>query len=349
MASVGATPLLLVDGAALDANLTAMQGRCDVAGVALRPHVKGHKCAWIAARQLRGGAAGLAAATLEEAAGLLRAGLGSDVLVTSVLPPSAVDDVCALRLLGDLAVVADAPAFVAALGTAARTAGVVVRVLVDLDVGQGRGGAASAADAVAVADAVAAAPDALVLGGLQAYEGHVQFRAGDARRAGHEAAMALVRPVLDALAGAGHDVGVVTTAGTGTAALALELGVATEVQPGSYALMDASYAAASDGAFGQAVHVLASVRSVLGPDEAIVDAGFKALSTDLGPALVAGLDATWEPAGDEHGRLRGALDGLRPGDTVRLVPSHTDTTVRLHRELWLAGADGLPATPLPFL
>src|SRR5690349_4032359 len=94
------TPALVVDRAALDANLAAMQQQCAAASVALRPHVKGHKCAWIAARQLRAGAAGLAAATIDEAAGLLCAGLGDDVLLTSVAPPHAADDVAALRRLG---------------------------------------------------------------------------------------------------------------------------------------------------------------------------------------------------------------------------------------------------------
>jgi 3-hydroxy-D-aspartate aldolase len=160
--------------------------------------------------------------------------------------------------------------------------------------------------------------------------------------------MGVLRATLDALAAAGHPPGVVTGAGTGTHALALAApGVVTEVQPGSYALMDATYAAATDGTFGQAVHVVTSVRSVRGPGEAIVDAGFKALSTDLGPARVAGLDATWAPAGDEHGRLTGALGDLRAGDRVRLIPSHTDTTVRLYRELWVAGDRGEPAAAVP--
>jgi D-serine deaminase-like pyridoxal phosphate-dependent protein len=160
--------------------------------------------------------------------------------------------------------------------------------------------------------------------------------------------MELLRATLEALASAGHSPAVVTTAGTGTHALALAAeGLATEVQPGSYALMDATYAAASDGTFGQAVHVLTRVRSVRGPDEAIVDAGFKAVSTDLGPARVADLDAAWAPAGDEHGRLSGALGDLRAGDVVRLVPSHTDTTVRLFRELWVAGDRGEPAVAVP--
>jgi D-serine deaminase-like pyridoxal phosphate-dependent protein len=84
------------------------------------------------------------------------------------------------------------------------------------------------------------------------------------------------------------------------------------------------------------------VRSLVGPDTAIVDAGLKAVSTDMGPATPTGLDATWSPAGDEHGVVQGDLAGLAPGDLVRLIPSHTDTTIRLYRELWLDGAVALP-------
>ena len=122
-----------------------------------------------------------------------------------------------------------------------------------------------------------------------------------------------------------------TTAGTGTAALAAPHPAVTEVQPGSYALMDAGYARVGGVAFAQAVWVEASVLAVLSPREVIVDAGWKALSVDGGPAQPAPpLEATYEPAGDEHGRLTGELAGLAVGDRVRLVPGHADTTVALH-------------------
>ena len=127
-----------------------------------------------------------------------------------------------------------------------------------------------------------------------------------------------------------------TTAGTETAALAAAHPVETEVQPGSYALMDATYARTSD--FAQAVHLHTTVRSRVG-DAAVCDAGFKAVSLDSGPPLVADRDATWSPAGDEHGLLRGDVEDLRPGDVVRLVPSHTDTTVALHRSLMVGEAE----------
>ncbi|MDQ5807915.1 MAG: hypothetical protein M3320_04500, partial [Actinomycetota bacterium] len=148
---------------------------------------------------------------------------------------------------------------------------------------------------------------------------------------------------------AGHDPPVVSSAGTGTARLAVERsgeagGPITEIQPGSYALMDAAYAAAGAD-FEQAAHVVTAVRSVVSENEVIVDAGLKAVSIDMHaahPAHPAGLDATWQPAGDEHGALEGDVAHLRPGDLVRLVPSHTDTTVRLHRRIWLDGTVPLP-------
>ncbi|HEY8582556.1 MAG TPA: alanine racemase, partial [Capillimicrobium sp.] len=289
------TPALVVERDALDANLAAMQRRCDDAGVALRPHVKGHKCAWVAARQLEHGAVGLAAATLDEAEGLLRAGLGRDVLLTSVVSPRAVGRIVALRALGDLAVVADDRLFVAALGDAAAAAGVTVRAHVDLDVGQRRGGAATAEAAVGVARAIDAA-DRLELAGVQAYEGHLQLLGAEEQAAGHRDALAALRAALDALGAAGLAPERVTAAGTGTAELALRAGLATEVQPGSYALMDATYAATPAGtAFRPAARVLATVRSRPQPGTAILDAGLKALSTDLGPAVCELPGATYAP------------------------------------------------------
>lgn len=119
--------------------------------------------------------------------------------------------------------------------------------------------------------------------------------------------------------------------------------VVTEVQPGSYALMDAAYARVDGVGFAQAVHVVVTVTAALSPEEVTVDAGLKALSTDAGPAEVVGLAGVrYEPAGDEHGRLIGPLTQLRTGDEVRLVPSHSDTTVRLHDAFVLPDGGRVP-------
>ncbi|WP_354702448.1 D-threonine aldolase [Paraconexibacter sp. AEG42_29] len=323
------TPVLVADGEVLEGNIVAMQELAREHGVALRPHAKGHRAAWVAARQLTAGAVGVGVATLAEAAIFLEAGVG-DVLLTTILPPGRAADAVALGGAGALTVVVHTPELAAAFAAAADGAGVVLPVLVDVDVGQHRGGAPTPAAALAAADAIAAAPS-LRMRGVQGYDGHLQGIADPVARAdGHAGAMARLDAVLDVLAGAGHALDVVTTAGTATAPLAAVHPRVTELQPGSYALMDRAYAQIGGVAFAQAAFVLTTVTAVLGPGEVIVDAGSRAISSDLGLPQVDGLDATWTVAGDEHGRITGEVGRLRPGDVLRLIPSHTDTTVVLH-------------------
>jgi D-serine deaminase-like pyridoxal phosphate-dependent protein len=323
------TPVLVVDAAALDANIAAMQALADEHGVALRPHAKGHRAPWVARRQLAAGAVGVAVATLVEAAVFVDAGV-EDVLLTTVIAPARSADVARLAGAGTLTVVVHTEALATALDAAARAVSVVLPVLVDVDVGQHRGGAPTPGAALAVAEAIAAA-DGLRLRGVQGYDGHLQgLRDARERAAGHATAMGRLEGVLAALRAAGHVLDVVTTAGTATAPPAAAHPSVTEIQPGSYALMDHVYAQMPGIAFRQAAFVLTSVTAVLSPAEVIVDAGSRAVSTDLGVPLLDAVDATWQSAGDEHGRLLGSVGHLAAGDVVRLVPSHTDTTVVLH-------------------
>ncbi|HWM08352.1 MAG TPA: alanine racemase, partial [Solirubrobacteraceae bacterium] len=75
---VAETPYVEVDVAALDRNVEEVAAAAAANGVALRPHVKTHKCATIARRQVAGGAVGLTCAKLSEAEVL--AGHGFDDL-----------------------------------------------------------------------------------------------------------------------------------------------------------------------------------------------------------------------------------------------------------------------------
>ena len=60
-----------------------------------------------------------------------------------------------------------------ALSAAARTAGVTIGILVDVNVGQGRCGVAPGDEAVALATRVGAMPG-LTMRGVMGYEGHLQ-------------------------------------------------------------------------------------------------------------------------------------------------------------------------------
>lgn len=139
---------------------------------------------------------------------------------------------------------------------------------------------------------------------------------------------------------AGHHVAILSGGGSGSVAIDLELGGLNELQPGSYVFMDASYtriawdAAGHQPPFRSALTILTSVVSRPAADRVIVDVGWKTASCDSGPpAVKTPADLVFEFAGDEHGSVQrrdgGVLD-LRPGDRLKLVPSHCDTTVNLY-------------------
>ncbi|HSR25366.1 MAG TPA: DSD1 family PLP-dependent enzyme [Candidatus Eisenbacteria bacterium] len=340
------TPALLLNLDALERNLQRMADDCRAAGVALRPHTKTHKSPWLARRQMQLGAVGVCAAKVGEAEVMVQAGI-EDVLITTDLVPRTMERALDLAGLAHVAVVVDSAAMARELGRRACERGLELGVLVDVDVGQERTGVESGPPALVVARAVAEARG-LRLAGLQAYDGHCQlvFDPGEQRRRAFESYERLLatRQVLDE---AGLRVPWVTTAGTGTYRLAIEHGVATEVQPGSYVVMDAQYARVEAARFEQALFVLSSVVSANRPGRAVVDAGWKSLSSDGGnPVVKDRQECSYEFAGDEHGRVSG-LGPVREGDRVWLVPSHCDTTINLHDLYVLVRDDGRVQGTLP--
>lgn len=338
------TPVAVVRRAALDANLAALQAACDAAGVRLRAHGKMHKCPALARAQVAAGAVGLCCQTVGEAEAYAAAGL-TDLLVTAPLAPWGAARLAALAAAGvRIAAVADSEAQLARLDAAARAAGTVLDLVIDVDLGLRRAGAA-VADAPRLA-ALAAGAAGLRFAGCQAYLGHLQHLADlPARAAANAAATAALAGLVGVLRDAGLPPAAVTGGGTGTFALDLAGGVFTELQAGSYALMDVEYTdcgAPGGGGwpFGAALFVAATVVSARHATHVTCDAGLKALSAD-GPAarVVSHAGATYRSFGDEHGAIIG---GQLPGEgaLVWLQPGHCDPTINLHDALFVADEDG---------
>ncbi len=170
------TPALLVELDVLDANIAAMQARCDGVGIALRPHAKAHKCVAIARRQLAVGAVGLCVATPGEAEVFAEAGLPDLLLTSTFAPGPALDRLADVAVRCRLTLVLDAPETAQALGAAARARNLVLPVLVDLDMGRHRSRVAGP-EAAAQLAAVIAGEGGPVLKGLQAYAGHLSHSA----------------------------------------------------------------------------------------------------------------------------------------------------------------------------
>lgn len=308
------TPALIIDGDAFDRNLASMSSLTP--GRSLRPHVKAHKCTSIAAAQVAAGHDTFTCATPLEIVGMAEAGVGTDLLLAN-------ETLDANRLRAMAA--ADVPVTVAVdsdetVDAAARNG--IKACLIDVNVGLPRCGIAPDR-AGALADRARAA--GLDVRGVMGYEGHLMMVDERTERlAAVEQSMELL---IEAHAQVGGDV--ISAGGTGTFDLHGNTGV-TEVQAGSYALMDSHYGR-QGLPFEQAVFVVGTVISV-SDGWAVADVGLKSLGMDHGNPDVA--DAKVWFCSDEH--LTYAPDeAATVDDRVHVVPAHVDPTMAMHDAAWL--------------
>lgn len=332
------TPALMLDLDAFEANLEAVHRAVAARGLALRAHGKAHKSVEIARRQVAAGAIGVCCQKVGEAEVFVAGGI-RDVLVSNqVIAPAKLRRLARLSRQATIGICVDHPAQVAALADAVRAEGGRIEVLIEVDVGGGRCGVTSPAQAVELAALIAAASPALALRGLQAYHGRAQHqRTPQQRREAIAQACERAAAARDALLAAGHPCPVVTGAGTGTYPLEAASGLYTEVQPGSYVLMDADYFANEPDPAAPPLRQVLSVRCQViseRPGQVVLDGGLKAFSVDSGlpRPMVAGWKAV--SISDEHLVLRPEADAtpapLALGDTLAVIPGHCDPTVNLH-------------------
>ncbi|MCU1371843.1 MAG: hypothetical protein JWO77_3037 [Ilumatobacteraceae bacterium] len=311
------TPALVVDLDLLDANIARMGAAWP--GTKLRPHAKAFKSTGLARRLADAGHTSFCGATVRELAGLAAAGLGRDLLLAN-----EVMDVGRLKALIDHAPVARVTVAVDSPETieVAVAAG-VRRVLVDVDVGMPRCGCRPA-DAGRLAEL--ARSKGLEVRGVMGYEGHLMTEDVD-QASKVEESMAVLLDAHDVVGG-----DVISGGGTGTWN---KNHWVTELQAGSYTLMDTHYDAAGVG-FARALSLQLTVVSVNRTGGwAAADGGLKALGMDHGNAAIDGADV-WYHA-DEHTvfAMRDGAPLPAVGDRVAVWPAHVDPTVSQHEQLWV--------------
>ncbi|MCC6419960.1 MAG: DSD1 family PLP-dependent enzyme [Gemmataceae bacterium] len=348
------TPALLIDLAAFEANLRTMAEHGKRAGCGLRPHAKTHKCPEIARRQVAAGALGVCVATVPEAEAMVAAGVRGVLLTSPVLEPPKLARMAALaRRPGAVLLAVGHARQVELLVEAARAAGVVVDVLIDVDVGDRRTGIQPGQPALRLAQQIAR-ERSLRLRGVQAYAGHASHAVGFANRAKvSRAAMTLAAETRELLAKAGLDVPILSGGSTGTYNIDSAVRGVTELQVGSYVFMDVDYRriGGRDGPvytdFRPSLTVLTTVVSATHPDRVTVDAGTKAFSTD-GPHRpeARGRDGlTYARAGDEFGTVTATKGAMLPrlGERLAFLVPHCDPTVNLYDRLYAMRGDRVEA------
>jgi D-serine deaminase-like pyridoxal phosphate-dependent protein len=309
------TPALLVDAGAFEHNLSTMAAA--LPGPRLRPHVKAHKSTGLAHRQAEAGHRSFTCATVREVEGMAGAGLGQDLLLANETLET--ERLAAVRD-ADVTLAVDSEATVEAAA-----AGGVRRVVIDVNVGMPRCGCPPE-DAGRLADLARA--KGLEVRGVMGYEGHVVGLPDRATRT------AMADDSMKALLRAHEAVGgdLISAGGTGT----FDINPwATEIQAGSYVLMDSAYAEL-DLPFRQALSILTTVISAW-PSHAVANCGLKALGMDHGNPTMEEGRKVWLVS-DEHITFSSPTR-VNVGDRLRVLPAHVDPTVAYHERMFVVDGE----------
>jgi D-serine deaminase-like pyridoxal phosphate-dependent protein len=330
------TPIPLVDLDRLEANLDRMAGYTSRHGLRLRPHIKTHKSSRVAAEQMRRGAIGLTCATLLETE--VMSGLTNDLLLA--YPPVGLAKLQRLLSLPPgcaVTVALDSVAVVEQLAEAARRHDREIGVLIELDLGMRRVGIAIEA-VVELARLVLGRPP-LVYRGITFYPGHIRQPVKQQAEELDRLRRTL-RSAVQALDRAGMQPEIVSGGSTPTAWSTHEVPEVTEIRPGTYVYNDRGTAVLGACEWSDcALTILSTVVSTAVKDQAVIDAGSKALGREplesggegFG-ALLDRPDIVVRRMSEEHGILDLSRTSWRPtvGEQVRIVPNHVCIAVHLH-------------------
>lgn len=333
------TPCLTIDIDILEQNIEKMQAAVRTAGKDLRPHAKTHKCSLLAKKQVRAGAIGVCAAKVSEAEALADAGVTGILVTGPVVTSQKIERLVAiLKKDPTVMVVVDHPENARRLDEAMRTNRLALDVLLDVDLGMGRTGVLPSA-ALELAGHLTKCGN-LRLKGIQAYAGFVQhIRSYPERKTFSLNCMQAAADLFLRLQEKEPACRIFSGTGTGTYDIDIQIPELTELQVGSYAVMDAEYLniAARDNParfsdFKPALTLLTTVVSANHSDFVTVDAGLKALYRDGGEPFVVSpefIDLKYNWFGDEFGKLIRADYGKLPplGTVLEVVTSHCDPTI----------------------
>ncbi|UTH46700.1 D-TA family PLP-dependent enzyme [Loktanella salsilacus] len=314
------TPLPVIDEDRLAANIARAQEYMIEHGLAFRPHIKTHKIPAVAQQQVDAGAIGINCQKVTEAEVFADAGF-DDILITyNILGAARLARLMALNdRVATLRVVADSAVTIAGLSAAVQDK--PLRVLVECDTGAGRCGVQTVQAAVDLARAIAAAP------GLQ-FDGLMTYPA----IGGADAVEAFLQDAMAQLAVAGLDCPVRSNGGTPDLFAAHLVPSATEHRAGTYVYNDRSMMRAGEcGADDMAMEILTTVVSRPTPTRVVLDAGSKALTSDLlgftDYGVIPALPGSRIVSLSEEHAVVDLTDCTVPvpgiGAQVRIVPNHT--------------------------
>ena len=336
------TPAFLVDLEILDRNIRKMADFFSDKQSNVRPHWKTPKTVEIAKKQIEAGALGITCAKVSEAEILVDAGIKDVLIANEVVGKKKLRKLAALNKKADVKCAVDDAVHVDMVAEAAAAEGLNIGVVVDVFVGLPRCGV-KPEDAPALAKKIDATKN-IELRGVMGYEGHiVNMEENERREEEAKKSMGMLVQAADSIRKAGINCEIVSGGGTGTYNISGVFPGVTEIQAGSYCLMDTKYGKLELG-FDKAVTILSTVWSKAPalPGWTIIDAGMKQMSNEFGqPEIIGVPDTRVAMLSEEHAHLltEGGESPLQIGDKVELYPSHICTTINLHDTMYVIKGD----------
>jgi D-serine deaminase-like pyridoxal phosphate-dependent protein len=326
----------MIDLDLMESNIARMAEFFSNVGANLRPHTKTHKTPIIAHKQINAGAIGVTCAKLGEAEVMVNSGIKHILIANEIITPFKIEKLLCLARHAEIIVAVDNEENVEHLSNSAYDKGVNLKVLVEVDIGMKRCGVAPGEPALELANKIEKSKN-LTFAGLMGYEGHtVTIPDFSQRKYETEKSVNLLIETKDLIERNGLHVEIMSGGGTGTYNITGKYPEMTEIQAGSYVVMDAYYKNVVNE-FDCALTVLSSVISKPQKDVAIIDAGMKTVTKDFGLPLVKGIKGVeLASLSEEHGNLDigESIIDLKRGDKVELIPTHCCTTINLHDKFY---------------
>jgi len=344
------TPALVLDVVAMERNIAKMANFFAGKKTALRPHVKAHKCPQIAHRQLKAGAIGITCAKLGEAEVMAKSGIRDILIANEIVGTRKIQRAIALSKECTLTLLVDDLNMAKEISMEAEKRDARLRVLLDINLGKSLGstdivercgnrgildrcGIQPGEPALELTQRLIKLPG-LHFAGLMGYEGGMRgYLDYQSRKEACHRALGLLMETRDLLEEHGIDCATISSGGTSTYSITGDYPGVTEVQAGSYVLMDVPLAGMEGIYFEYALSVFSTVISRPYPEKAILDVGRKGITMEGGLPVVTGIEgARLVMLNLEHGHLflEDGAQILRVGDKVQLLPTDADTVVNLY-------------------
>ncbi len=329
------TPALLVDLDAMEQNLRRMSQFFQSRKSKLRPHFKNHRVLEMAALQMEKGAIGITCANRWQAEKLVHFGIHNVLIANEIAGEASLRRYLALCREAPVILALDNTAVVRDLACLAGDHAADVQVLVDIDLGLERCGVSPGEPAAALALEIV--KRGMQLRGIMGYEGHLQpIEAGPEKRTRVLEAMEQLADSKKRIEAAGIQVEIVSCGGTGDYTIAAEHPTVTEIQAGSYLLMDTWYAPFAPE-FQPSLTVLATVISKTPGQRIVVDSGVKALSGQRGlPTVKDFRGLRLKALHAEHAPIE-IIDSeaiVEVGNKIEISVQYHDGTMQLHRRMY---------------